>query len=524
MNCPRCGSDNPGGAKFCRRCGAALAQQPPPPPVEAQKQFCERCGAPMRVGAAFCSKCGASQTQLSQTPPVPPPPAPPPPAPPPAPPEAAPPVETPPLRTGPGVGYYAKHTAWITLLVVSLLGGLAAAWIYDAGSPEVVAPPLPITPLPTSTPAIVLVDPALAVVQLDYTEEGRFGLLSTTGDPATDLDDDKLLTFNQQGETNNTRIWIDGATPIFGHAEAGGELREAPHWRDNVLRTLWVYDAIETLQEVGYTNGSNTGRADTIRIAYTLTNTAPITKDVGLRMMIDTLTGRNDGVPFVVPGRTGVTDAAVELSGGAVPDFIQTLEYADLANPGVIVNLTLSGADATPPDRVVISAWCTDDMEWEYLADYGGVGHPLTRCGVPGSEPDSAVGLYFDPKPLAPGASRAVVQYYGLGSISSTGSQDARLALSFNQSVMQDAVFWVTALVMSPAPGESLRLELPPELELVAGFQAEQPVVADAEFTQVSWQVRAKAPTEEAEVRVVLLPGNISEAQTIEVGETSVVH
>lgn len=508
MNCPQCGHVNQSGARFCRRCGAGLAQaaMPPPSPPTAT-QSCQICGATLRAGAQFCPQCGARQLQG--------------PLPPPLAPSVAPPtpLDDSSVRSGPGFGYYADHVLWISLLLVTLVGALAAAWIYDTRSVAVVPTPIPITPPPTNTPAIVFVPQEQAVVRLGFTEDGRFGLMSAGGALASGLDDNKQLTFAPNGDTNNTRLWIDGATPSFGAVDAGSgaTLLQRPVWVGEALRVRWAQDGVEALQEVAYTRGSNTGRGDTIRIAYTLTNTASLTKEVGLRLMIDTLIGANDGVPFVVPGRTGVTDKAVELRGDEAPDFIQALEQPDLTDPGVIVNLTLRGADATPPDRVVISAWCDANPPWEYLADYGGPGHPLQRCGSPRGEPDSAVGLYYEPQPLAPGATRVIVQYYGLGSISSAGEEGARLALSFNRSARQGDVLWITALATAPRVGELVRLELPPELELVEGFAIEQPLPAEGDFTQVSWQARAVAPTNGALVSVTLLPDGLSEAQTIQI-------
>ncbi len=515
MNCPQCGHANDAGARFCRRCGTALAQSPPAPPVANAPQFCAQCGAPVRPGARFCARCGAPQvlappSGVPQTPP--------------GGAGIAPMSDETPLPTGPGFGYYASHGLWIAILLVTLIGALAAAWIYDTRSAAVIPTPIPITPPAVNTPAIVLVDPALAVVELGFREDGRFGLVSLGGDPASSLDDNKQLTYDPTGGTNNTRLWIDSATPIFGafDAAAGAGLLEGPAWVGNVWRTLWTQDEVSALQEVAYTNSSSSGRADTIRIAYVLTNTALLTKTIGLRLMIDTLIGGNDGVPFIVPGRSGVTDVAVELKDGDIPDFIQALEYPDLTNPGVIVNLTLRGADATPPDRVVISAWCGDDMPWEYLTALGGEGHPLTRCAQTNDTPDSAVGLYFEPQPLAPGATRKIVQYYGLGSISSAGQEGARLALSFNRSVKQGDLLWITALATAPQAGESMRLELPPQLELVEGFEAEQTLLPEGDFTQVSWQARAVAPTDSALVTVTLLPEGVTETQTIQVSPVGI--
>src|SRR4030095_8028140 len=47
MQCPACGQDNPGHAKFCLECGQRL-----PAP-------CAACGHPLVTGGKFCVECGA---------------------------------------------------------------------------------------------------------------------------------------------------------------------------------------------------------------------------------------------------------------------------------------------------------------------------------------------------------------------------------------------------------------------------------------------------------------------------------
>src|SRR5205085_6265874 len=47
MTCPRCGSENSPGRKFCGECGAGLSQT------------CAACGAAAEPGTKFCGECGA---------------------------------------------------------------------------------------------------------------------------------------------------------------------------------------------------------------------------------------------------------------------------------------------------------------------------------------------------------------------------------------------------------------------------------------------------------------------------------
>ena len=46
MKCPHCQTENPGGARFCFHCGAALAPR------------CANCETELQAGAHFCMNCG----------------------------------------------------------------------------------------------------------------------------------------------------------------------------------------------------------------------------------------------------------------------------------------------------------------------------------------------------------------------------------------------------------------------------------------------------------------------------------
>lgn len=512
MQCPNCNHPNRPTASFCAGCGQSLssAQQAD----TGSQATCVNCGQPLRANAQFCGHCGARQ-QAAPSPP------------PPARDHSAPaPVQQPAPSTAsrPSTAYILRHTFFIGVLGLSLLLALAGAFVTARSSPSSTAPAPPAVPTPAApAPAPVpTADYRQAVVEIGYTNSGRFGLRSTEGDPATRSDNNKLLTYDDQGATHNTRVWIDGETPIYGGSWLfglfdGGRFLEEPHLEQGEVRSVWAAKDVEVTQTLSYVYGSSTERVDTIQIRYDLTNVGRSTRDVGLRIMLDTLIGDNDGVPFVVPGREGITDRAVDLRDSDVPNFIQALEFPNLAEPGVIVNLTLRGADATPPDRLVISAWCDGDAKWDYYRGLGGDGHPLRRCGGRTNTPDSAIGLYFSPQPLPPGQTRTITTYYGLGSISSTESGNVSLSLTFSRTVRQDDVFWVTALVTAPQAGQTVRLNLPNGLAFVDGYGPEQTVTAGDDYTQVSWRVVATAPIRDGPITATLQPDGVTESQSITV-------
>ena len=512
MQCPNCNHQNRPEARFCVRCGQALTPPKQAPRLGVQAA-CINCRRPLRAGAQFCGYCGTRQQALS---------------PPPAPLEQlapAPPLPSPDTAGRFSTAYIIRHSLIIGVLTVGLLVVLSGALATDRSRlatattepPPVVTAILP-TPAPTPT-----ADYRQAVVQIGYMSDGRFGLRSTKGNPATRSDDNKLLTYDAQGKTHNTRIWIDGETPIYGSwFLADGRFVEKPHSEGRQVQSVWVIGDVKVTQTLSYVYGTSTNRVDTTEIKYTLTNEGANTKEVGLRIMIDTLIGDNDGVPFVVPGQEGIADYAIDLRGSAVPDFIQALEHPNLAEPGVIVHLTLRGADAVPPDRLAISAWCDEDAEWDYYRSLGGDGHPLLRCGERGREPDSAVGLYFDPQPLSSGETRTIITYYGLGSISSTESGNVSLSLTFNRTVRQDDTFWITALVTAPQDGQTVQLDLPEGLMFADSYGPELAVTPGGDYTQVSWQVIAGAPLEDGLITATLQPDGVTESQSITVQARSI--
>ena len=53
MTCAACGTENPGGARFCMNCGNALERR------------CPSCGTPAPPEARFCMNCGATLDELA---------------------------------------------------------------------------------------------------------------------------------------------------------------------------------------------------------------------------------------------------------------------------------------------------------------------------------------------------------------------------------------------------------------------------------------------------------------------------
>lgn len=183
------------------------------------------------------------------------------------------------------------------------------------------------------------------------------------------------------------------------------ELRGKPGELDGAL----VYEA-----KIGKTGVSvkqiikPEGAPDRIRtrIAYEIRNASNKAHKVGIRLLLDTWAGKNDGVPFLIP-----TGEATQLYRTEV-EFTPTASVmwqifdidrasAEAQEPG-LQNL-LIGKDLVPPDRVAFANWIEAAKTlWDYAVN--------SARRVTG---DSAVILWWQPAEIAPGKTQIVATELG---------------------------------------------------------------------------------------------------------------
>jgi hypothetical protein len=268
-----------------------------------------------------------------------------------------------------------------------------------------------------------------------------------------------------------------------------------------------------------------------VLVKYIIENKDTQQHNVGLRFLLDTFIGSNDGVPFTIPTLPGLVDHQEQFNdekapdNKEIPDFIQALQNPNIKDHGIVAHLTLKVLGLETPNRVTLGAW--PDKELQNIAR----GQPgadkawseMTRWDVPyldmqlmlkAQRPqpsaDSAVVMYWNPQPLAPGAKREVGFAYGLGNFEGT---KGKIGLTINGTPAVGKTLIVTALINNPKPGQTATLELPGGFfELVGGkqTQAVPPVpgeIVDPEKrnSPVTWEIRARRKTSkglQAEVRV----------------------
>ncbi len=345
-------------------------------------------------------------------------------------------------------------------------------------------------------------------IEVRFHDDMRFGILMAQRPGGTA--EPKRLTYSDDGFTNNTCVRIGGRDRTFGEPgdgdwrERDADLGDAPDGRPRLgRRSVFRFsEGVEVTQVVEVVPGDQAvedeaGRPrrllDTCLVRYTLENRTAEPHSVGLRFLLDTLIGSNDGVPFTIPGSEGlVSTSRAFRTLASVPDFIQALERGDLRDPGTVSHLTLRlGGRLESPGRVLLTRWRAT-KQWD--------------LSVQSFRDDSACVLYWPERELPPGGRREVGFAYGLGNVSS-GESGGALGITLARGVFRPReAFQVTAYVNNPLPNEALTLELPEGFRLEEGERRRDvpplPPGATNRNSVVTWKVRA--PEQQKKYRLVV--------------------
>ena len=313
--------------------------------------------------------------------------------------------------------------------------------------------------------------------------------------------------------TSYSTVRVDGQDYIYG---SSGGVIEPPVDDNNTgtNRSSWLLpNGIKVTQILRIVEGQGTGKRDTAEIRYELENTSSTQHNVGLRVMNDVMLANNDGALFRVPG-IGHFTTEKEFVGEEVPDyFLSMRSFEDSRN---VAAGTLSGGEATPPDRFVIGRWPgLVDSVFDYTTSSG---RSITS--------DSAYAAYWTNRSLPPGERLTFVHYYGASGV----TQDLRPPLAVNMfaptSASIDATgalmpFTMSAFVRNTgnAPAENTYVEF----TSLAGFELASPrgvslgTLAPGQEKPVSWVVRAPASsTEQTYTLGVRVGANGVEAKVVE--------
>ncbi len=332
---------------------------------------------------------------------------------------------------------------------------------------------------------------------------GRFSVNTTGGDPLRSDDDNKPLIYGRTNPwTSFTTVRVDSRDYVFGgptFKRAGqgvpvGDRVKGPELVGDTIVTTYEMDRVQVTQTLGFARSLTTGLKDTARIEYVIANRGNVERRVGLRVVLDTMLGANDGAPFRVQEQSVLSD--LSFLGQEVPQFWQAFDSLSL--PQVTAQGTLKGNELTPPDRIFFTNWgSVADAPWDF--DFIPQ-RDFTRAGE--FELDSAMALMWEPVTVGPGQTVTYVSHYGMGGITiapgklSLGVTAPAQVVARTESPEE---FSVIAYVENSGEGKALDvaaiITLPNGFELVDGSSVK--TLGDIEVNasaQVRWQVRAVQP------------------------------
>ncbi len=307
-------------------------------------------------------------------------------------------------------------------------------------------------------------------------DKGRFSIETTGGDPSRTNDDAQPLIYGRPIPwTSYTTVRIDGKDHIFGGETKKRAGKTAALGRvtdqvvtNNMILTTTVFGKIEAQQRLSLFRNPLSKVMDTVLIDYRVSNTDSRAHKVGVRVMLDTLLGQNDGAPFRL--KQHAYQSEQEFTGKSMAPYWQVFD--NLQSPAVIAQGVVSDPESgiTPPDRLLLSNWgLLADHPWSFSYQEG---RSFVREGE--LELDTALALFWNETDLLPGETRRVQTLYGLGGVSlAPGELSLGLAMVSQLDVLSREPQLLVAYVMNNGGYDSndtkLTVDLPKGLRSVDG-------------------------------------------------------
>ncbi|GAB6136838.1 cohesin domain-containing protein [Halanaerobaculum tunisiense] len=368
----------------------------------------------------------------------------------------------------------------ISILLVLLLSGIAMAKVDEHGN-------------------LVLENDYISIfVNQNKSNQGRFAVDVTGGAPLREGDEGKPLIYGRPKPwTSYTTVRIDKTDYVFGgptDKRAGkqgryGKLIQAPQLKKDQIITKYQFGKVMVTQILSFVTSNTTGLPDTAQIKYRVTNQGEKEHKLGLRIMLDTMLGANDGAPFRIKEKAVTADQMYNQE--EAPGFWQAFD--SLNDPQVTAQGTIKGQNITTPDRIYLADWGSlADGVWDF--DFN-PGQKFLRKGE--FELDSALALLWQPETLQPGETREYKTNYGLGGITIVPGLLSLGVTSPAKVIMDqpDKTVQIVSYIQNTAEIEvedvEVALDLPAELELVSESRVKKlGDLQPADTAQIMWEVR----------------------------------
>jgi len=250
---------------------------------------------------------------------------------------------------------------------------------------------------------------------------------------------------------------------------------------NNDIRVTQIIEAVPGIPAAKKNQPGEKRRLDTARMTHVVENLAKDGKarKVEYKVCIDMLIADNDGALYASPTtHPGKVLNGMQLSGKAMPAYVQCLQRPDVANPGFVATMTFKNSGrGDGPNTFVMTNLGVVSQGWIPPAQQAG---------------DSACAIIWDAKDVPAGGKREMVWGYG-GGLASDPDNEGKVSVSLGGNFEPGKLFTIHANVDDPAANQVLTLELPQGMERVEGREIQPvPVPGDSGNSVVMWKARVQ--------------------------------
>jgi hypothetical protein len=236
-------------------------------------------------------------------------------------------------------------------------------------------------------------------------DSGRFIIQTTGGDKNLDTDQNAFLLYDSSPPNSFTTIRIDEENYIYGSRD--GDFKQTVVKKGDAILCSWKVEDVIVAQRLKFIVEPTTGNKDSVEILYKIKNEGTKAHQIGIRILLDTYLGQEDGTPFRIPDLGPVVKER-EFEYKNIPKYWYS--YDDLIRPRVQAQGRLILKNRRPPDKVIF-ANCMRLMQnkWDYIVDKN---KDFKRSQI--DDLDSAVAVLWYQRKIKPGESFIVRTHYGL--------------------------------------------------------------------------------------------------------------
>jgi hypothetical protein len=249
-------------------------------------------------------------------------------------------------------------------------------------------------------------------------DSGRIFLSTVDGKEDVEGDERINLLFFDKPPSSYTLIYVHGDVMVFG-GERGTYVKRPVAVGDRI-ETIWETDTVNVNQVVEFVKRKKTRTEDGVLIKYIITNTSKYSREVGLRILFDTVLGEKGVYHFELPTGERIK-YETEFTGYKIPKA--WISRDTKKNPQNILRGVIRGELVSTPDKIVFANY---KSLFENKVSYR-IRKNRKFDYPPYSKNDSAVAIYFVPVELGPSETREYSTILGLSGDEEYGEEEIEI-------------------------------------------------------------------------------------------------